>query len=122
VFHLLNPQPISWSKIMDSVVELGYRLEKQPLEAWVGAIEHYGDQTTNPLQPLLPFLHLDFASWMFGVSDAAYQALGTDATLRARAGSGIRCAPVDRALVRTYIRRFVDTGRLHPAPLLAAVG
>jgi hypothetical protein len=59
---------------------------------------------------------------MFGVSDAAYQALGTEATLGALNGSGIRCAPVDRKLVSTYIQRFVDTGRLHPAPLLAAVG
>jgi thioester reductase-like protein len=122
VFHLLNPQPITWSSIMDSVIELGYPLHKLPFDAWVEAIEDYGDPATNPLQPLLPFLNLDFAARMFGVSAAAYQALGTEATVRALEGSGIRCAPVDRALVRTYIQRFVDTGRLHHAPLLAAVG
>jgi thioester reductase-like protein len=122
VFHLLNPHPITWSSIMDSAIELGYPLEKLPFDSWVGAIEEYGNPATNPLQPLLPFLHLDFAARMFGVSDAAYQALGTEATLRALEGSGIQCASVDRSLVRTYIQRFVDTGRLHCAPLLAAIG
>jgi thioester reductase-like protein len=122
VFHLLNPQPITWSKIVESVTQLGYPVEKQALEDWVMAIEHYGDPACNPLQPLLPFLHLDFAGRMFGVSEAAYQALGTNATLQALVGSGIQCAPVDSALVRTYIRRFVDTGRLHPTPQMAAVG
>jgi thioester reductase-like protein len=122
VFHLLNPQPITWSSIMDSTIQLGYPVEKLPFNAWVEAIEENGDPATNPLQPLLPFLHLDFAARMFGVSEAAYQALGTEATLRALAGSRIRCAPVDRTLVSTYVQRFLETGRLHPAPLLAAVG
>ena len=122
VFHLLNPQPITWSRIIDSAIELGYPMEKLPFDAWVEAIEEYGDPETNPLHPLLPFLHLDFAARMFGVSEAAYQALGTEGTQRALDGSGIDCAPVDRTLVSTYIQRFVDTGRLNPAPLLAAVG
>ncbi len=122
VFHLLNPQPITWGSIMDSAIDLGYPLKKLPFNEWVEAIEDYGDPATNPLQPLLPFLHLDFAARMFGVSEAAYQALGTQATLHALEGTGIRCTSVDRDLVGTYIHRFVDTGRLHPAPLLAAVG
>ena len=66
--------------------------------------------------------HLDFAARMFGVSDSAYHALGTEATLRALEGSGIRCASVDQGLVKTYLQRFVDTGRLHPASLQVAVG
>jgi thioester reductase-like protein len=122
IFHLLNPQPITWSSIMDRVIESGYPLEKLPLDAWVEAIEKYGDPGTNPLQPLLPFFHLDFAARMFGVSDIAYHALGTEATRHALEGSGIHCAPVDSTLVRTYLQRFVFTGRLRPASLLAAVG
>jgi thioester reductase-like protein len=122
VFHLLNPQPITWGGIMDSVAESGYPLRKLPFGAWVNAIEEhgvYGVSANNPLQPLLPFLHLDFAARMFGVSEAAYHALGTEITRLSLEGSGIHCAPVDRALVQTYLQRFVDTGRLHPAPELA---
>jgi thioester reductase-like protein len=121
VFHLLNPQPITWSGIMDSVIQTGYPLEKLPFDAWVDAIEEHGNSTSNPLQPLLPFLHLDFAARMFGISPADYHALGTQATQRALDGSGICCSSVDTTLLRTYIQRFVDTGRLHPAPSLTAV-
>lgn len=122
VFHLLNPQPITWSSIMDSAIELGYPMQKLPFDAWVNAIEHYSKPTANPLQPLLPFLHLDFAARMFGVSEIAYQALGTEATLRALAKSGIHCPPVNAVLLKTYLERFVDTGLLNPAAALVAVG
>lgn len=121
VFHLLNPQASSWSDIMETVMELGYPLRKLPFDAWVEAIEDYADRASNPLQPLLPFLHLDFAARMFGVSDAAYQALGTQATLHALEGSGVRCEAIDHALIRTYVQRFVEMGRLLPAPSLEAV-
>lgn len=121
VFHLLNPQSVTWSDIMEVVIELGYPLEKLPFDAWTDAIEQYGDRATNPLHPLLPFLHLNIAARMFGVSDAAYQALGTEATQWALEASSIRCSPVNHDLMQTYIRRFVEIGRLHRVPLLAAV-
>jgi thioester reductase-like protein len=121
VFHLLNPQPITWSGIMDSVIQAGYPLEKLPFDTWVGAIEAQGSSAANPLQPLLPFFHLDFAARMFGISPADYHALGTAATLHALDGSGISCSPVDDMLVQTYLQRFVETGRLHSALALAAV-
>jgi thioester reductase-like protein len=122
VFHLLNPRPITWGSIMDCAMESGYPMEKLPFDDWVSAIETYADSETNPLSPLLPFLHLDFAARMFGVSEAAYRALGTEHTLQALCGSGITCAPVDSVLVGTYLRRFVEMGRLHPAPELVPVG
>lgn len=119
VFHLLNPVPVTWSSIMNFLIELGYPLEKLPFNAWVDAIEKYGDRADNPLLPLLPFLHLDIAARMFGVSEAAYHALGTTATLHALEGSGIHCDPVDRNIIQTYLERFADTGRLFPRPTLA---
>ncbi len=119
VFHLLNPVPITWSSVMDSLIELGYPMVKLPFNAWVDAIERHGGSTQNPLQPLLPFLHLEIAARMFGVSDAAYHALGTTATLRALEGSSIYCDPINRTLLQTYLERFADTGRLYPRPALA---
>jgi thioester reductase-like protein len=59
VFHLLNPRAITWGSIMDDVRNLGFPLEKLPFGAWVDAIDLYADPATNPLHPLLPFLHLD---------------------------------------------------------------
>jgi len=117
VFHILNPVPVTWSNVMDSVIELGYPLEKLRFHEWVDAISKLDDITRNPLQPLLPFLHLDIAARMFGVSEAAYHALGTTATLQALEGSDIQCAPVNRDLIQTYVERFADMGRLETRPI-----
>ncbi|MBK8024653.1 MAG: thioester reductase domain-containing protein [Chloroflexi bacterium] len=115
IFHILNPDPITWSNIMDTVIEAGYPVDKRPFNEWVDAIEEHEDPETNPLHPLLPFFHIQFAGRMLGVSETAYYALGTRLTQDALAGSGLRCATVDGALVRTFLAQYVETGRLHPA-------
>lgn len=113
VFHLLNPVPITWGRIIDHVIEVGYPMVKLPFQEWVEAIEDYQGETPNPLHPLLPFFHIDFAGRMLGVSPVAYHALGTVKTLEALRGSGIHCAQVDGDLIRTYLEQFVQRGRLH---------
>ncbi|MCK6579710.1 MAG: thioester reductase domain-containing protein [Anaerolineae bacterium] len=112
VFHILNPDPITWSNIMDTVIEAGYPVRKLPFNEWVDAIEEHEDPMTNPLHPLLPFFHIQFAGRMLGVSETAYYALGTKLTQSALDGSGLRCATVDGALVRTFLAQYVETGRL----------
>ncbi len=121
VFHLLNPQPITWSRIMDFVVESGYPVTKLPFHHWLQAIEEHEDPETNPLHPLLPFFQLPFAARMFGIHENAYYALGTHLTQTALNGSGITCPPVDYALIKTFLRRFVEAGRLYPAAENVAV-
>ncbi|MCL4247361.1 MAG: thioester reductase domain-containing protein [Anaerolineae bacterium] len=116
VFHLLNPAPITWGGIIDIVNEAGYRVEKLPFHHWIQTIEEHADPDENPLHPLLPFFHISFAGRMLGINENAYHALGTADTQAALAGSGIHCPPVDEALINTFLMRFVDAGRLHPAP------
>jgi thioester reductase-like protein len=121
VFHILNPKPITWSQIIDAVIGAGYPMTKLPFDAWVEAIEEHEDPTSNPLHPLLPFFHLNFAGRMLGVSETAYYALGTAQTQAALAGSGLQCATVDVQLVRTFLRQYVETGRLHETePIVVA--
>lgn len=115
VFHLLNPTPITWSNIVDSVIEAGYPMAKLPFQDWIEAIEDYQGETLNPLHPLLPFFHIQFAGRMLGVSNIAYRALGTEKTLTALNGSDIRCPQVNSELIRTYLKQFVKLGRLHDA-------
>lgn len=122
VFHLLNPCPVTWGGIMDYMIEAGYPMHKLPFEAWLEAVEEHEDPETNPLHPLLPFFHINFAGRMLGVSDRAYHALGTEVTQAALRDSGISCPPVDRDLVNTFLAQFVRTGRLHPARDMVMAG
>ncbi len=117
VFHLLNPTPIHWSDIFDRVLEAGYPVRKVPFNEWVEAIEEHANPDHNPLYPLLPFFHIDFAARMLGVSSTAYQALGTAFTQQALAGSGVRCPAVDRRLIYTFLSRFARNGRLEWEPV-----
>ncbi|MCC6616255.1 MAG: thioester reductase domain-containing protein [Anaerolineae bacterium] len=119
IFHLLNPNPITWGGIMDIISAAGYPVRKLPYHHWVQAIEEHADPETNPLHPLLPFFHISFAGRMLGINENAYHALGTENTQAALNGSGIQCPPVDEALITTFLGRFVDAGRLHPVPELA---
>ncbi len=116
VFHLLNPQPITWSGIMDTVIQVGYPVTKLPFEGWIEAVEEHEDPQSNPLHPLLPFFHIEIAGRMLGVSETAYRALSTRATQDALNGSGIVCPPVDAHLIRAFLKRMVESGKLHPVP------
>ncbi len=119
VFHLLNPRPIHWSGIFTMVSEAGYPVRKLPFHEWVEAIEEHANPDTNPLYPLLPFFHIEFARRMLGVSDSAYHALGTAITQAALAPSGITCPAIDRRLINTFLSRFFQSGRLEWEPLPA---
>jgi thioester reductase-like protein len=121
VFHLLNPRPITWSRIIDTCIHAGYAMQKLPFQEWIEAVEEHEDPTTNPLHPLLPFFHLNFAGRMLGVSETAYHALGTESTQRALAPSGLQCATVDEELVRTFMSQYVETGRLRSVDQAAVV-
>ena len=112
VFHLLNPHAIQWSTIFDLVAQAGYPTDKLAFNQWVEAVEENGNPDTNPLYPLLPFFHINFARRMLGVSDAHYYALGTAQTQKALAASTLRCPPVDKALMDIYLARLVSSNRL----------
>jgi thioester reductase-like protein len=116
VFHLLNPQPIHWSGIFDIVQNAGFPVKKLPFHDWVDHIEEQADPERNPLYPLLPFFRIEFARRMLGVSDSAYHALGTASTQYALRDSQISCPPIDRKLIRTYLSRFAQNGRLEWGP------
>ncbi len=119
VFHLLNPRPINWSSVFDIVFTFGYPVKKLPFSAWVDAIENHANPESNPLYPLLPFFHIDFARRMLGVSDSAYLALGTADTQRALAQSGIICPAIDSDLLYTFLSQFAYNGRLDWEPVRA---
>jgi thioester reductase-like protein len=120
VFHLLNPRPITWSSIFDMVIEAGYPVKKLPFSAWVDAVEQYANPESNPLYPLLPFFHIDFARRMLGVSDSAFMALGTADTQRALAQSGIICPAINDSLIFTFLSQFAYNGRLEWEPVRRA--
>lgn len=115
LFHTLNPTPIHWADIFDMVSEAGYPTQKLSFNEWVEAIEERADPEKNPLYPLLPFFHINFAARMLGIADDShYDALGTTTIREGLRGSAIQCPPIDSRLISTFLAEFVRTQRLHP--------
>jgi thioester reductase-like protein len=112
-FHLLNPQPVHWSDLFDMAIDVGYPVTKLPFAEWVTAVEQSADPETNPLVPLLPFLHINFARRMTGVSNDAFFALGTSDTQAALEDASFTCAPIDHRYMSLYLGYFIRNGRLN---------
>lgn len=56
-FHLLNPQPISWSHVIGETKALGYQIQMVPYQAWYNAlVEAATADPSHALHTLLPFL------------------------------------------------------------------
>ncbi len=69
----------------------------------------------------MSFFHIPFARRMPGISDSAFHALGTATTQFALQEPGLSCAIIDEILIRTFLARFVETGRLEPSSEMEVV-
>jgi thioester reductase-like protein len=56
-FHLLNPQPVSWSGVIGETKALGYQVQMAPYQTWYNAlVEAATAEPSQALHTLLPFL------------------------------------------------------------------
>ncbi|PHZ16213.1 acetyl-CoA synthetase-like protein [Rhizopus microsporus ATCC 52813] len=53
VFHIVNPNTITWPKLLDIMKSCGLNFESVPFQEWVELLSHTDD--TNPASPLLPY-------------------------------------------------------------------
>ncbi len=96
VLHLVNPHPAPWSQVVQWISELGYPLQRVPYGRWRdGVAKHVAG---IPAEATLGAGRIDCAG-----------------ALAALEGTGIRCPPLDRALLETYLRHFARVGFI-PAP------
>jgi thioester reductase-like protein len=103
-YHLVGAQSVAWGEVVDWVRRLGYPLEELPYPEWRAVLAERAVPTKNALAPLLSlFLAHDNTDWLHlpHYDDA-----------NARREAGISCPPVDAALVRRYVERFVVSGYL----------
>jgi thioester reductase-like protein len=110
VFHLVNPRPTEWTRVIEWIGELGYPLRTVPYEAWIAGrnrlVEGSEDQavaaldSSSVMEPdgsLLSFPRFDSRNTLAGLE-----------------GSPIVCPPVDERLLSTYFAHWIRTGYLPP--------
>lgn len=118
VFHVNNPKALPFDLFTDWMRSRGYRLESLEFEDWKRYLIESPERHSNALYPFVPHLCSASAEHM---TIAAHDCRNTT---RALAGSGVRCPPVDDALLEVYFAAFEACGFLDraraAAPLVRA--
>lgn len=119
VFHLQNPFPLHWGKLVDFICSLGYPINKISYEDWQAKLSN---QRENPLYPLLPFFIRRWSEKQLTYLELNQQAIrpqiNCQETLTALANTSIVCPPLDKKLLNTYFSYFIRNGFLDsPQPI-----
>jgi amino acid adenylation domain-containing protein/thioester reductase-like protein len=111
-FHLVNPRPIAWSTLLETVVALGYPLRVVSHSRWRTMLQ---DLTARDERTT--FLHYLAAISREEIEASLRGGYATEAT-SAALGAGFEWPLVDAGLLGTYLRAMADAGRfaLGPSP------
>jgi len=106
IFHLLNPQPIPISQIVDFMRAFGYAIKQVAYDDWRTDLSSLTKNTPeHPLSSLLVTFLESFSEEQLQVLQLKY---GCQNTLDALKGSPISCPPPNAKLIHTYLSYFRD--------------
>ncbi|OKH26445.1 type I polyketide synthase [Chroogloeocystis siderophila] len=113
-FHLQNPHPLHWSKLVDIICAWGYPIDPISYEAWQVKLSN---DRKNPLYPLLPFFCQKWSKEQRTYIELNQQdrrpRISCQETLSALTGTSIVCHPLDSKLLDTYFSYFIRSGFLN---------
>jgi thioester reductase-like protein len=112
VFHLANPKPVDVQRLYAFMRSFGYGLEPVPYNQWratlIALAERTEEKAVRSLTPILSVEESEGAPrWVGGVPR-----FDCTNTLNALAHTGIRCPPVDEAVLNTYFTYLTRSGFL----------
>jgi thioester reductase-like protein len=109
-YHLVSARATPWNEIVNWVRAIGYPLVELPYAQWRKIVLDHAVEAGTALAPLVPlFATRETTDWLL------LPPYDDTLTRRDLAGTGIRCPPIDAALFRRYVERFVVAGFL-PRP------
>ncbi|MEH2395749.1 MAG: amino acid adenylation domain-containing protein [Nostoc sp.] len=117
IFHISNPQSISWNQLVNWIQNFGYSIQQIPFEDWLyKVIFIVPNMPENALYPFLSFLSEKLPEQQQSISEVYFQPkslqFDTHNTVSGLVGSNITCPPVDNKLLNTYFSYFIHSGFL----------
>ncbi len=115
VFHIANPEPLSWNDWMAKICGLGYPLRPLSYQDWrtelLDQIQRSQEtQQPNELYALSPIFSDDM------LDNARLPIFDCHNTRTALANTAIVCPQIDAKLLHTYFSYFIQTGFLAAPP------
>jgi myxalamid-type nonribosomal peptide synthetase MxaA len=107
VFHLINPRPVAFEKVLELFQDLGFPLRKVPVHHWAASLANLaGSGDSELLEPLEDFLRQVVSEQEdLAAEPGRFQPLrfASAATQAALAAGSLECPRVDRRLLETYL-------------------
>jgi amino acid adenylation domain-containing protein/thioester reductase-like protein len=118
-FHLVNPQPLPLSEMVNYIRSLGYPVELVSYDKWRSQLINTVDASENALYPLLSIFSEEAIEHASDTQskDSPVQHFDCQNILTGLAETSIVCPPVDAELFSTYFSYLIQTGFLNPPPL-----
>lgn len=118
IFHLSNPQSISWNQLVTWIQQFGYPLQQISFKDWLSKVMFLvPSQPENALYPFLNFLS-DKVSEQQSIPELYFQSkpvkFDCQNTLDGLTDTNITCPPVNAQLLNTYFSYFIQSGFLEP--------
>ncbi|MEO0968700.1 MAG: thioester reductase domain-containing protein [Cyanobacteria bacterium J06639_18] len=108
IFHVLNPQPIEMSVMIDFVRSFGYPIEDMSYDLWrTKLVKFIENSQENVLNSLLVIFPEKFSEEQLQVLQLKY---GCQNTLNGLVGSSISCPQPNAELINTYLSYFIERG------------
>ncbi|MEP6490690.1 amino acid adenylation domain-containing protein [Microcoleus vaginatus GB2-A3] len=99
-FHLVNPHPISWNQLCDSIRSFGHSLERIPYEQWhCDLLKVVDNSPENALHPLVSL----FSDETVSAQTITLPCFDSQNVIDGLVGSCISCPPIDERLLNTYL-------------------
>ncbi|MBD2201847.1 amino acid adenylation domain-containing protein [Calothrix sp. FACHB-1219] len=116
VFHIINPQPLAWEEVVNSIISFGYPLQAIDYPEWRSKLlEEIERSPNNPLSPLVATLtHKE--SQNTNTEDSPIQQIDMQNTLTALAETTITCPPLNQQLLNTYLYYLIHNSFLENPP------
>ena len=119
-YHLISPEPATWSTFGHALRECGYPLDLVSYEDWKRRLREFGRNPDNAMRPLVHFFTATPRRHDRPVPDIFLKPprpkLDTTATEAALRPVGLVPPPFNADLMAIYLRYFVQQGWLHAPP------
>ena len=109
-FHLNNPRPIDWSKLVSYINSVGFPVEEISYNAWQERASKDIRSVENSIYLLLPFFVERWSEEQLTIPELYERArrpyIDCESTLNMLANTSIVCPPVDEKLLDKYFSYF----------------
>ncbi|MBG1264949.1 amino acid adenylation domain-containing protein [Nostoc sp. WHI] len=117
VFHIVNPNPLLWNKLVTNIRSFGYHIRLLPYEKWQAELLKLDISQENALEPIISlFTENIFNAKMtyLEIFLKTSKAFDCQHTLNMLAGTSIICLPVNSKMLHTYFSYLTHNGFIKP--------